>query len=110
MMEEKRNLQYKLDTVTSQHSEEVAAHKLTQEKLDMLKSQMNDAKRSKVRTQVVFFFFLSCLFRDVSFQQFCKYFQSLNSDFSKTTLIPHPHPPPPTPQKSNNNNNIEQQL
>ena len=49
--EEKRNLQYKLDTATAQHSEEVATHKLTQEKLDMLKSQMNDAKRSKVCTR-----------------------------------------------------------
>ena len=49
MKEEKRCAQQQLDTVTAQYTQEKADHKLTQEKLDTLKSQVNDARRSKVR-------------------------------------------------------------
>ncbi|KAL8589102.1 hypothetical protein ACOMHN_017265 [Nucella lapillus] len=51
LKEARYNLQRDLDTVTSQHTQEVAAHKLTMDKMDALKAQMTDAKKSKFSSE-----------------------------------------------------------
>ena len=54
--EESRSLHYEIESLKSQLKEEKSAHKATQDKLDSLKTQVNEFKQNKV---YIFPFFFS---------------------------------------------------